>query len=260
MPRKTAPVIEDTVTEEELLTSAYLERKERSTQARAPRGFDPAALFLLDMRFDNLFDPRPGSDWIFTCRGCGDEVKRPDRETHHAKHKREVARGDHKRREARTEMAKERLAAARERRGSEATDGETIETPEATPARAEKPARERVAGKPKDITRSLALCDKLTAQLEQVFPGLAHVTNEATGFRSFKLTGKLIGYAWFTTKDDLRLEWAIQNDDVPAKQRGRVKPYKRSKDIATAGRIEDKPGDLTFAVDLFKRAAKKQGV
>lgn len=61
-------------------------------------GFDKACLFLLDLRFDNLFEPwigtTPGwidSDgWWWRCKGCGRMVKRTGRESHHAWHKREL--------------------------------------------------------------------------------------------------------------------------------------------------------------------------
>lgn len=78
--------------------------------------FDPAFDFLLDMRFDNLFerrDARPGSEYLQRCKGCGEELTLPDREKHHRKHKRER---DNARRRA-TEAARTRgLAAARRAR------------------------------------------------------------------------------------------------------------------------------------------------
>lgn len=52
--------------------------------------FDPAFDFLLDMRFDNLFEQRsavPGSEYFQRCKGCGAELTLPEREKHHRKHK-----------------------------------------------------------------------------------------------------------------------------------------------------------------------------
>ena len=78
--------------------------------------WDPAFDFLLDMRFDNLFEQRsarPGSEYEQRCKGCGAELTLPEREKHHAKHKRER---DNARRRA-TEAARNRgLAAARKAR------------------------------------------------------------------------------------------------------------------------------------------------
>lgn len=78
--------------------------------------FDPAFDFLLDMRFDNLFEQRsarPRSEYEQRCKGCGEELTLPDREKHHRKHKRER---DNARRRA-TEAARKRgLAAARRAR------------------------------------------------------------------------------------------------------------------------------------------------
>lgn len=78
--------------------------------------FDPAFDFLLDLRFDNLYErrsARPGSEFFQRCKGCGEELTLPDREKHHRKHKRER---DAARRRA-IERARTRgLAAARKAR------------------------------------------------------------------------------------------------------------------------------------------------
>lgn len=58
--------------------------------------FDPRCLFLLDINFENLFDPhvrmnetRWSGLW-FKCKGCGAIVKRTGRLSHHGWHKREL--------------------------------------------------------------------------------------------------------------------------------------------------------------------------
>lgn len=56
--------------------------------------WDPAFDFLLDLRFDNLFEQKsaaPGAVYEVRCKGCGDELTLPEREKHHRKHKRERA-------------------------------------------------------------------------------------------------------------------------------------------------------------------------
>lgn len=51
--------------------------------------FDQAATFLLDLRWENLFEPfgRDGSK--FRCKGCQNIVLRTDRPFHFDKHKRD---------------------------------------------------------------------------------------------------------------------------------------------------------------------------
>lgn len=59
-------------------------------------GFDKAALFLLDLQFENLFEPwitklREDSDgWWWRCKGCRRQVKRTGRKSHYDWHKREL--------------------------------------------------------------------------------------------------------------------------------------------------------------------------
>lgn len=73
---------------------AILEQRARDAARRqelerkAPRGFDPAALFLLELAAHNLYDPTPGDEERFTCRGCGATVNRRRRGEHHAAHRR----------------------------------------------------------------------------------------------------------------------------------------------------------------------------
>jgi hypothetical protein len=51
--------------------------------------FYPAAIFLLDLDYENLFDPANGGslrEWVFRCKGCGKEVERIYRKHHHRDH------------------------------------------------------------------------------------------------------------------------------------------------------------------------------
>ena len=59
--------------------------------------FDQAAVFLLDLRYDNLFEAtrlpdKMARDWYFRCKGCDMIVTRPTMKDHHSKHKREYER------------------------------------------------------------------------------------------------------------------------------------------------------------------------
>ena len=56
--------------------------------------FDQAAVFLLDLRYDNLFEATRladsmARDWYFRCKGCDVIVTRPKMKDHHSNHKRE---------------------------------------------------------------------------------------------------------------------------------------------------------------------------
>jgi hypothetical protein len=52
-------------------------------------GFDPAAIFLLDINFLNLFEQSPHSEWWFKCKGCKAMSKRPEREAHWLQHRKD---------------------------------------------------------------------------------------------------------------------------------------------------------------------------
>lgn len=59
-------------------------------QTHTVKGFDPAALFLLDLGFDQLFelaDSSPGAVGPYRCKGCGKLVKQGERQKHHGRHK-----------------------------------------------------------------------------------------------------------------------------------------------------------------------------
>ena len=76
------------------------------------KGFDPAAEFLLDLAWPNLFDPTPYDDML-RCRGCDDLVGRWKAAGHHEDHRRQRAREARKRREALTRQRVANLRRAR---------------------------------------------------------------------------------------------------------------------------------------------------
>lgn len=70
---------------------ARQEQQQTSNAKRAPRGFDPAALFLLDLSYDQLYEPTtaaPDLERGHRCKGCGDVVARSKRKQHHESHRR----------------------------------------------------------------------------------------------------------------------------------------------------------------------------
>ena len=86
-------------------------------------GFDPAAVFLLDMGFENLFE-RAGDGFIdHRCVGCGEIVRSWERLQHHAGHRRERTREERRRvkrvqQQRVASLAKARAARARPCRGA----------------------------------------------------------------------------------------------------------------------------------------------
>ena len=54
------------------------------------RSFDPAALFLLDWAWPNLFEPAVAlpTNTEYRCKGCGAFVSAGERERHHNHHRR----------------------------------------------------------------------------------------------------------------------------------------------------------------------------
>jgi hypothetical protein len=83
--------VEDVVMEgdavAELLTAAGTTAKAQQEAAAAPRGYDPAAVFLLSLAHENLFEATQEDEW-FRCKGCRELVNRRKRADHHASHKR----------------------------------------------------------------------------------------------------------------------------------------------------------------------------
>lgn len=70
---------------------ARQELKQTTNAKKAPRGFDPAALFLLDLSYDQLYEPTTAAvdaDPDYRCKGCGDVVARSKRKQHHESHRR----------------------------------------------------------------------------------------------------------------------------------------------------------------------------
>lgn len=80
-------------------------------------GFDPAAEFLLDMNWINLFEPAvalPTND-RWRCKGCRAIITQGDREKHHQQHIRERRRAREKRQAQLNRERVKRLADARRR-------------------------------------------------------------------------------------------------------------------------------------------------
>ena len=62
--------------------------------------FDPAATFLLGLRFENLFEPAAADDVTYRCKGCSEILGLRDREKHHRHHVKQSER-DNARRQGR---------------------------------------------------------------------------------------------------------------------------------------------------------------
>lgn len=80
--------------------------------------FDPAAEFLLDMQWPNLFEPSNAlpTNVLWRCKGCRAIVVQGDREDHYRLH---VRQREHEREKHAAKIKRdrvERLAKARERR------------------------------------------------------------------------------------------------------------------------------------------------
>lgn len=57
---------------------------------RIPRnlgGFSASCLYLLDLMFENLFEPIATNEWDFRCKGCSGILVRPNRLDHFLEHK-----------------------------------------------------------------------------------------------------------------------------------------------------------------------------
>lgn len=64
--------------------------------------YDPAALFLLTLRWENLFEPANATEIdprTYRCKGCRETLNGRDREKHHARHLREQERANQQYRE-----------------------------------------------------------------------------------------------------------------------------------------------------------------
>lgn len=84
----------DTTTELESVQELLDKDEQARARAakKAPRGFDPACVFLLKMNPINLFDPIGRDGLRFRCKGCGAEVASTKRKPHHAQHVRALAK------------------------------------------------------------------------------------------------------------------------------------------------------------------------
>lgn len=81
----------------------------------AEQGFYPAAEFLLDLQWPNLFEQSDRSGVNFRCKGCGEIIKLWERERHFNRHKgirkrSETMRQARIRRERQARMEKVRAA------------------------------------------------------------------------------------------------------------------------------------------------------
>ena len=64
--------------------------------------FDPAATFLLDLDWSNLYelaDARPGALPVDRCKGCGELLQISGRAKHHRRHRKEMERENVRRQE-----------------------------------------------------------------------------------------------------------------------------------------------------------------
>lgn len=257
---------DDTATELDSLNE-ILERDDadrRKAEERAPAGFDPAALFLMSMNFANLFDPT-GVEGVFKCKGCDATVETRGREKHFGGHKRAAGRGEIR---ARDRAREQKSARARNNFGH-ASDGKAAGTTEATRAtgRAGKTTggpsarSERVTGGsyvPKDVTASQAILDELVNRLENEIGPVDVFPNAGAGYTAIKVAGKLIGYGWLTSKAELRVEAAINVDDLPERFHERVVKCNRSKDMAARTRIDASAEGFALALTMLRAAALKQ--
>lgn len=80
---------EDDLVDEIVDTAALVATPQHSTV----HGFDTAALFLLDLSYENLFEaiaepgvPFDSAQW-FRCKGCGGKLRRTARKHHHSTHR-----------------------------------------------------------------------------------------------------------------------------------------------------------------------------
>jgi len=98
--KQDAPTPEKTTTGlSPAMIGKLLEEEEKKSVPRPDlfhkHGFEQTFLFLLNMNYENLFEPWE-SGWYsndgfwWKCKGCGRKVKRTGRESHHAWHKKEL--------------------------------------------------------------------------------------------------------------------------------------------------------------------------
>lgn len=86
--------------------------------------FDPAAMFLLDWEFSNLFEEAsadPTIDPPFRCKGCGEIIDRAARKRHHRHHK----RVESNRRARELQRTRERALSAARRARKHQAEGRT---------------------------------------------------------------------------------------------------------------------------------------
>ena len=83
----------------------------------AEQGFNPAAEFLLDMNWINLFEQADGTGIKWRCKGCGAVMRVHEREPHYNKHKGIRKRSETMRKQRIARERADRLAKARAMKG-----------------------------------------------------------------------------------------------------------------------------------------------
>lgn len=189
----------------------------RATAAdRAPRGFDPAALFLLTLGFENLYDPTP-TPHVFVCKGCRQTVKRGDRRTHHRSHA--------------------RTAGYTNGGGNMATRNNSKGT---TPA---------VEVDTNGIMR------ELFKRAKAAIKGIVVKPNDKVGYTAirYKDDGPVLAFVW-PMKSGVRVEAALDPKDIAdSKQRKLVTKSLRSSRLRAQTKVADDDG-IAVALAMLERA------
>ena len=87
-----------------------------ASMRRSVSSFDPAASFLLGLRWENLFEPAADDDVTYRCKGCQEVLQISDREKHHRHHVKQAARDTIRRQERIRKERVQVLARARSAR------------------------------------------------------------------------------------------------------------------------------------------------
>lgn len=247
-------VVEDTVLEADVVEETTKIRQRADLVA--PSGFDPSCVFLLHTNFENLYDPTSDT-FMFVCRGCGDPVKRTEREKHHRAHRRALDRKEKS--VPKNAGPKEQQTRAHRERQARERSQQTVPTPEVLEDEPkDRPGRRTrtAAIKPVAATGTRAdserVLEGLYERLRAVLPAVERHDNANAGYTAFKLSGRLIGYGWLTSKADLRVEAAIPLGTITD---DRIVACNRSVTMASRTRIDETTYDL--AVAMLTAAARE---
>lgn len=285
--------VDDTVTELDAIREVVAQDEARRAKeaAKAPAGFDPAAVFLLYRQPMNLFEPT-GTDYQLRCKGCGRTVVLWNHGAHFSKHKKQLtdgvikdnskpAKGDdvakagpkeqqlREQREARAERITTPITVEKSGDGYEVVNGtQRVKAAEQLGQESVQVVVEKSKRAPRAAavaeTGTRADSEKVAAEVVKRFVKQAKAdklgkvetkANEKVGYVSIKVDGTLVGYLWLTNKADLRVEAAISKSDMPDDDR--VGPYKRSKTIQARTRIAGDDDGYTLACQMFTLAAGK---